>query len=135
MKTREPIQPDKHVDVLYRKVGRRYKPVGLEELPYYYKPGYYLVRVEAGCTSTMHNVDPAFAEVEHALRAFEDVLCQELVQATKARAPRNLTALELEGLAAFKKICGSGSFSLERDSCAEMARRAVDKFRTKFLLG
>ena len=49
-------------------------------------------------------------------------------------AKRDMTKTEQAGIKAFHKIVGKGAFlRLEGASCAEVARRAVEKFREKFL--
>ena len=75
-KQRTTVEPNRDQrEVFYRKVGKRYKPVGSNELPCY-PEGHYLVRVNEGCISTTcYKVDPAFAEIDHALHDLQDLLC------------------------------------------------------------
>lgn len=92
-------------EVFYRKVGRRYVPAGLNELPWF-PPGYYLTHVDRGCTSSRRTVDPDFAAVDLALRTFADGLVEALRKASEFKGPRATTAKEREAVKAWQAVMG-----------------------------
>lgn len=73
------------MNTVYKKRGRKYEPVGvMEELdikPY----GYYLVKVEEGCTTTRYDVEPATAPLLAAMLEHEDAVIDEVLSWLEGR--------------------------------------------------
>lgn len=93
---------------IYKKVNRKYIPVGLYDNEQQYLPiGAHLVIVSPGCTSTRCNisVDEAvvLAAVQNVRKALVDALDKATVMQPKER---EYTDLEKQGLAAYVAIAG-----------------------------
>ena len=73
---------------IYRKVGKRYKAVGICQEPNWYPPGCSLVVVDKGCTSIQYqHVTPSAAPLLAALRRCRDAV-DEAVRKAHAARPR-----------------------------------------------
>ena len=93
---------------IYRKVNRRYIPVGLYDSERMYLPnGTHLVVVKDGCTSTRYNisVDEAvvLAAVQNVRKSLIDALAKAVVMQP---SKRELNALEQKGRDAYIDIAG-----------------------------
>lgn len=116
-------------DIIYRKVGRRYVPVGNTELVHYYANGFYLVHVNGGVTKRWPTVEPDNAPVLAAMKLAEQDLCDLIRSESEARPrARDLTAKEKQAVAAMQKILGADGFpSMVIESASEIARNVVRK--------
>jgi hypothetical protein len=83
-------------DQIYRKVGRRYIPVGIFQEPNWYPPGCSLVVVDKDCTSIQYqHVTPTSAPLLAAFRKARDQMDRVVRDAFAAR-PTKQTARELK---------------------------------------
>lgn len=75
-------------DIIYRKQGRKYVPVGICQDPQWYPPGCSLVVVDKSCTSIQYqHVTPQAAPILAALRLARDHM-GEVVRKAHAMRPR-----------------------------------------------
>lgn len=100
--------------VFYEKRGRRYFPVSEYNGDWYSSlpAGSHLIHVEPGIRSTLHNVNPARAEVLAALREGRDAAIAAVLSAWEAKPSRGLTPKEREAFAEYKRILGDDDASL-----------------------
>lgn len=88
-------------DVIYRKQGRKYVPVGICHEPTWYLPGCSLVVVDKGCTSIQYqHVTPQAAPLLAALRLARGHMVEVVGKAHAMRprggaTPRELRAWEI----------------------------------------
>ena len=94
---------------IYKKVNRRYIPIGMYEPEQQYKPiGAHLVIVSPGCTSTRYNIQVDEAVVLAAVQNVRKALVDALDKATELQPDRRrLTPLEEQAWAEYVKIAGT----------------------------
>ena len=94
---------------IYKKVNRRYTPVGLYDNEQQYLPiGAHLVIVNPSCTSTRYNISLDEAVVLAAVQNVCKALVDALVAATELQPDRRrLTPLEEQAWAEYVKIAGT----------------------------
>ena len=81
----ETIIHEKMNDQLYKKVGNRYVPHNDPYACEGLREGWWLVKVQPGCTSIRQCLRPAKAELQAAIRDKEDVLVDVIRKASEAR--------------------------------------------------
>ena len=72
-------------EIIYRKQGRRYVPIGIcDNAASYWPKGAHLVIVEPGSRYTLYHVEPAMAALEAAARKMQDGMVQAMQKAAAA---------------------------------------------------
>ena len=126
--TRAAIKEDQR---LYRKVGKKFVPIND---PYAYdglRNGFWLIKVEEGCTSIRQEVYPEKAAIHAAAREMENKLIEIMYNATAARPSKTtLTPEEKKDWEKFIKKHGESFNTLHYPSFSETAEKIV-----KVLLG
>lgn len=84
-------------DTLYYKVGRRYKPWGRPYAGDAHPDGFYLLQVTPGCRATTP-VEPAFVQVEAALRVAEDAMLRAMAEMPHPRSNRDVVQAGLDAV-------------------------------------
>jgi hypothetical protein len=94
---------------IYKKVNRKYIPIGLYDQEQQYLPiGNHLVVVSPGCTSTRYNIQVDEAVVLAAVQNVRKALVDTLVAATELQPDRRrLTSLEEQAWDAYVGIAGT----------------------------
>lgn len=94
---------------IYKKVNRRYIPIGLYEPEQQYLPiGNHLVTVSPCCTSTRYNIAISEAVVLAAVQNVRTALVDALVKATELQpVDREMTVLEKQAWAEYVRIAGT----------------------------
>lgn len=94
---------------IYKKVNRRYIPVGMYEPEQQYKPiGAHLVVVSPSCTSTTYNIQVDEAVVLAAVQNVRKAIVDALVAATELQpVDREMTPLEKQAWAEYVRIAGT----------------------------
>ena len=113
---------------IYKKVNRRYTPVGLYDNEQQYKPiGAHLVIVSPNCTSTRYNISLDEAVVLAAVQNVRKALVDALVAATELQpVDREMTELEKQAWEAYKGITGSPKgLMFEGVSMSEVVDKAM----------
>lgn len=121
-------------EVLYRKVGRRYKPVGVSELPCLYNVGAYVVVVDDCCRTTHRIVEPALGEVESALLLLRDELSRQIIEASRSRHGGRIetTPLERHAYKAYAAIVGEGAtLTMTIPAASDVATNVIEWLRKK----
>lgn len=116
--------------IFYKKVGRRYEEVAeydselVSSVP---SPGVVLMIKNPGHTIHRYDVNVQLAPLIAASQTGEDAMSAALVKAsdTKVRTKTPLTAEQKAAWDAFKATMGNQSYSLYRESAAEIARHGV----------
>lgn len=114
---------------IYKKVNRRYIPIGLYDNEQQYKPiGAHLVIVSPNCTSTRYNISLDEAVVLAAVQNVRKALVDALVSATVMQPKeREYTDLEKQGLAAYVAIAGlPRGLAFEGLSMSEVVDKALE---------
>ena len=110
-------------ETLYRKVGRRYKPVREYDpmLMDSFPEGSHLVVCKPGEWSYRYNVTPEHAPLLAAFRAHRDALADVLRKASALRLPRGIhTKRSLKAYEAWREIMGEEVFTLDSVSIADL---------------
>jgi len=116
-------------DILYKKVGRKYIPVGVNNdiLLRYLPVGAHLVVCNENGTSYINNIDPARAPLIAAAIVAEDAIAKVIVEATDLRPSSTpVTKEQQEAWNALSKAFGESRHLLEWPSPREAAQAAVD---------
>ena len=119
---------------LYTRQGSRFVPVHecrfFDALP----EGAWLVIVGPGNTAIRRALNPAYAELEAAMRTAEDAMCTAMIEASKLR-PREheMSKKEQRAWAAYKKIMGDDvpRYLGEYASVQEIVQAGLDAIRVK----
>jgi len=114
---------------IYKKVNRRYIPVGLYDQEQQYKPiGNHLVIVSPGCTSTRYNIQVDEAVVLAAVQNVRKALVDALDKSTELQPnDREMTSLEKQAWEAYKGIAGSPKgLMFEGVSMSDVVEKAMD---------
>lgn len=116
----------KESEILYKKVGRKYVPVGD---PWAYdglRAGWWLVKVSDGCTSIRSCVRPATAELQAAIKDKADQIVDIVRKAGEARPQHSpLTEEQRRDWNAFIKKHGEQFNTLEYPSIQENAENIL----------
>ena len=113
---------------LYEKRGSRYVPVGKDDFILPYGVGDYLVRVRKGSkalTWRKVGLDVDHARLEIAMVEAAEALATAMVRESRVRPSRELSPREKKAFAAYKRIAGSDSMTMEIPSAREVAEKAV----------
>jgi len=113
---------------LYKKVGRRYEPVGeysaeaLDYFPY----GYHMVVVRKGCRSVHYKIDPNFAALTAAATVAKDEMTAAMVRASEYKPSRTpLTPRQIRAWDELKAAFGDELAGLTRDSAHDIVQAGV----------
>lgn len=121
--TRVAIKDDQR---LYRKVGKKFVPIND---PYAYdglRDGFWLIKIEKGCTSIRQEIYPNKASIHAAAREVEDQLVDIIRKACEATPCKNpLTAEEKKDWDKFIKKHGESFNTLHYPSLRENAEKIV----------
>ena len=112
---------------LYKKVGRRYKPVAEHEEWDSYPAGAHLVICQPGSTMRRFSIDPDRAGLLAAaepLRAEIRTLVMELHRMRPTRRP--VTQAQADAWHAFERAMGNDGYVVENASVGEIADAVVD---------
>lgn len=112
---------------LYKKVGRRYKPVAEHEEWDSYPEGAHLVVCRPGSTMRRFDIDPDRAGLLAAAEPLRDQIMAIVVEKMRMRpTKRPLTPLQRQVWESFKGVMGQDGYLLEYPSVAEIADAVVD---------
>jgi hypothetical protein len=126
------------MQTIYRKVNRRYVPIGLYEKEQQYLPnGAHLVIVKDGCTSTRYNISVVDAVVLAAVENVRTALVDALRAATELQpVQREYTPLEKRAWDAYKGIAGSPvGLQFEGVSVYNVVDKALEVLKKELLDG
>lgn len=112
---------------IYKKVGKRYKQIGIYDDESFYLPkGAYLTVVDDGFRSTRTIIDTDDAGVIASLKGFEDELTAALVNTSQLRYLKPLTEEQKKLYDAFVNSLGDDGFYLsEYPSVRECVDSAI----------
>ena len=112
---------------LYKKVGRRYKPVSEHEEWDSYPEGAHLVVCRPGSTLRRFNIDPDRAGLLAAAEPLRDQLRALVVELHKMRPTRRpVTMQQAAAWRRFQKAMGNDAYAVEYASVGEIADAVVD---------
>lgn len=119
---------------LYTRQGSRFVPVHecrfFDALP----EGAWLVIVGTGNTAIRRALNPAYAELEAAMRTAEDAMCTAMLEASKLRPMKQkMSDKERRAWAAYKEIMGDDipRYLGEYASVQEIVQAGLDAIRVK----
>lgn len=128
-------------EIYYRKVGRRYQPLGVYDLSDSYPQGCHLVVVDNDCRYTRFDIKPDIAAVEAIKKLCAAEITQIIADATAANVAndnaRRKTDKQYQAKCerawrAYHDIMGDDSpVWLSRGTCADMAEKIVEKLIDK----
>jgi len=120
------------MEVLYKKVGRKYIPVNDPYAINGLREGFWLVKVAPGSTSIRQAVYPHKAEIQAAAKDKEDQLVEIIRKASEARPQSNpLTPEALADWQAFIAKHGQQFSLLEYPSIQENAEKIIEALLQK----
>ena len=114
---------------LYKKVGRRYRPVAEHEEWDSYPEGAHLVVCRPGSTMRRFDIDPDRAGLLAAAEPLRDQIRALVVELHKMRmlpTKRPLTPQQRQAWETFKGVMGQDGYLLEYPSVTEIADAVVD---------
>jgi len=112
---------------LYKKVGRRYRPVAEHEEWDSYPEGAHLVVCSPGSTMRRFNIDPDRAGLLAAAEPLRDQIRALVVELHKMRPTRRpLTQKQADAWRAFERAMGNYGYCVEYASVGEIADAVVD---------
>ncbi len=112
---------------LYKKVGRRYKPVAEHEEWDSYPEGAHLVVCSPGSTLRRFNVDPDRAGLLAAAEPLRDQIRTLVMDLHKMRPTRRpVTMQQAAAWRRFQKAMGNDAYAVEYASVGEIADAVVD---------
>ena len=76
----------------YKKHGRRYVPIAEDMAFSAYDEGTYLVTVKPGWTSSIKTIQPEYATIVAAIKEFEGLLLEKLLEASALKLPKDFDA-------------------------------------------
>ena len=121
---------------IYKKVNRRYIPVGLYEPEQQYLPiGNHLVIVSPGCTSTRYNINVSDAVVLAAVQNVRKALVDALVKATELQpVDREMTSLEKQAWTEYVRIAGTpNGLMFEGLSMSDVVDKTLEVLKKELL--
>ena len=117
---------------LYKKVGRRYKPVAEHEEWDSYPAGAHLVVCSPGSTLRRFNIDPDRAGLLAAAEPLRAQIRALVVEMHRMRPTRRPVTLEQQvAWQRFARAMGDDMYCMERASIAEIADAVVDLIVTE----
>ena len=112
---------------LYKKVGRRYRPVAEHEEWDSYPEGAHLVVCRPGSTMRRFDIDPDRAGLLAAAEPLRDQIMAIVVEKMRMRpTKRPLTLKQRQAWETFKGVMGQDGYLLEYPSVGEIADAVVD---------
>ena len=112
---------------LYKKVGRRYKPVAEHEEWDSFPEGAHLVVCSPGSTLRRFNVDPDRAGLLAAAEPLRDQIMALVVEKQRMRPTRQpVTQKQADAWHAFERAMGNEGYVVEYASVGEIADAVVD---------
>lgn len=112
---------------LYKKIGRRYKPVAEHEEWNCYPEGAHLVVCRPGSTMRRFDIDPDRAGLLAAAEPLRSQIRDLVVELHKMRPTRRPVSLEQQvAWQRFARAMGDDMYCMERASIAEIADAVVD---------
>ena len=112
---------------LYKKVGRRYKPVAEHEEWDSYPDGAHLVVCSPGSTMRRFNIDPDRAGLLAAAEPLRDQIKDLVVEQLRMRPTRRpVTMQQAAAWRRFQKAMGNDAYAVEYASVGEIADAVVD---------
>ena len=114
---------------LYKKVGKRYRPVAEHEEWDSYPEGAHLVVCSPGSTMRRFNIDPDRAGLLAAAEPLREQIRALVVELHKMRmlpTKRPLTLQQRQAWETFKGVMGQDGYLLEYPSVGEIADAVVD---------
>lgn len=112
---------------LYKKVGRRYRPVAEHEGWDSYPEGAYLVVCRPGSTMRRFDIDPDRAGLLAAAEPLRDHIRALMVELHKMRPTRRpVTMQQAAAWRRFQKAMGNDAYAVEYASVGEIADAVVD---------
>ena len=112
---------------LYKKVGKRYRPVAEHEEWDSYPEGAHLVVCRPGSTMRRFNIDPDRAGLLAAAEPLREQIMAIVVEKMRMRpTKRPLTPQQRQAWETFKGVMGQDGYLLEYPSVAEIADAVVD---------
>ena len=112
---------------LYKKVGRRYKPVAEHEEWDSYPEGAHLVVCSPGSTMRRFNIDPDRAGLLAAAEPLREQIRALVVEQLRMRPARKLiTQKQADAWHAFERAMGNDGYVVEYASVGEIADAVVD---------
>lgn len=112
---------------LYKKIGRRYKPVAEHEEWDSYPAGAHLVICQPGSTMRRFNVDPDRAGLLAAAEPLRDQIRALVMELHKMRPTRRpVTQKQAAAWRRFQKAMGGDGYFVEYASVGEIADAVVD---------
>lgn len=113
--------------ILYKKVGRRYKPVAEYEEWDSYPEGAHLVICRPGSTLRRFRIDPDTASLLAAAEPIRDQIKSLIVEKHRMRPHRKpVTQKQAEAWRAFELAMGGDAYCVEYASVVEIADAVVD---------
>ena len=117
---------------LYKKVGRRYKPVAEHEEWDSYPAGAHLVVCSPGSNLCRFNIDPDRAGLLAAAEPLRDQIRALVVELHKMRPTRRPVTLEQKAAwHAFERAMGNDAYCVEYASVGKIADAVVDLIVTE----
>jgi hypothetical protein len=112
---------------LYKKVGRRYKPVAEHEEWDSYPEGAHLVVCRPGSTMRRFRIDPDRAGLLAAAEPLRDQIRALVVELHRMRPTRRpVTQAQADAWHAFERAMGNDAYAVEYASVGEIADAVVD---------
>jgi len=114
-------------DIIYKKVGKKYFPMGVDTYKWDILPvGAHLIVIDGGCTTRKYNIDPDYAPMLAAVMYCRDELANAIGEATSAR-PRNqpITELQRKKWEEFAESMGESLMLLQHDSTYDVAEKVL----------
>ena len=112
---------------LYKKVGRRYRPVAEHEEWDSYPEGAHLVVCRPGSTMRRFRIDPDRAGLLAAAEPLRDQIRALVVELHRMRPTRRpVTQAQADAWHAFERAMGNDAYAVEYASVSEIADAVVD---------
>ena len=104
-------------DILYKKVGKKYKPVQIHNAWEYFMKGFYLVHVDDNCRAMYSIVSPANIEMVAAYKKNASKVADVIHNGLKMHpAKTKVTRKQKIAWEAFEKAMGKDGYSVQFDS-------------------
>ena len=112
---------------LYKKVGKRYRPVAEHEAWNCYPEGAHLVVCRPGSTMRRFDIDPDRAGLLAAAEPLRDQIRALVVELHRMRPTRRpVTQAQADAWHAFERAMGNDAYAVEYASVGEIADAVVD---------
>jgi hypothetical protein len=104
-------------DILYKKVGKKYKPVQIHNAWEYFMNGFYLVHVDDNCRAMYSRVSPAHIEMVAAYKKNASKVVDAIRNGLKMHpANPRLTRKQKLAWEAFEKAMGNDGYNVRFNS-------------------